>query len=59
MWSWSKIKAYVKEHQHHFLISLGVSLLVTISTNILIHYLAYILRFLHVPLKIVHMITGK
>ena len=56
---WSKIKAYVKEHQHHFLISLGVSLLVTILTNVCMHYLPGILHLLHVPAKIVHMITGK
>ena len=56
---WYKIKAYVKEHQHHFLISLGVSLLVTITTNVCMHYLPFFLYLLHIPVKIIHLVTGK
>jgi hypothetical protein len=55
---WSRVKAYVKAHADHFLISIGVSLAITIITNVLIHYLAFILRFMHVPAKIAHMLTG-
>jgi hypothetical protein len=54
-----KIKAYVKAHADHFLISIGVSLAITVITNVLIHYLADILRLMHVPARLVHLLTGK
>ena len=56
---WSRVKAYVKAHADHFMISIGVSLAITIITNVLIHYLADILKFMHVPVKIVHLLTNK
>lgn len=56
---WSRIKAYIKAHADHFIISIGVSLAITIITNVLIHYLADILRFVHVSAHLVHLLTGK
>jgi hypothetical protein len=56
---WAKVWGYVKEHQHHFMISIGVSLVITILTNVIMHYFTSILHFLHVPAKIVHLITGN
>lgn len=59
MFLWSKACAYVKAHADHFLISIGVSIAIAILTNVFMHYLPYILYLLHIPAKIVHLITGK
>jgi hypothetical protein len=55
---WSRVKAYVKAHADHFMISIGVSLAITIITNVLIHYLADILKLMHVSMKFVRLLTG-
>jgi hypothetical protein len=55
----SKAKAYVKAHLDHFLISIGVSLVITVITNVCMHYLPAILRFLHIPAKLIHLVTGN
>lgn len=53
----SKIVAYVKAHADHFLISIGVSIIITVITNVLIHYGAIIMQHLHVPAKIINWLT--
>lgn len=55
----SRAVAYVKAHADHFMISLGVSLVVAILTNVIMHYLPWMLHSLHVPSEIVHLFTGK
>jgi hypothetical protein len=56
---WSRIKAYIKAHADHFLISIGVSLAITIITNVCMHYLPTILRWLHLPMKLIHLLTNR
>jgi hypothetical protein len=53
------VYSYIKTHFDHFMISLGVSIVVTVITNVAIHYGAHILRWMHVPAKLVHMMTGN
>lgn len=58
--AWYKgVRDYIKTHFDHFMISLGVSIVVTILTNVAIHYGAYILKWIHVPAKLVHLLTGN
>lgn len=54
---WTKIVAYVKAHADHFIISIGCSVAVTVITNVIMHYLPYILRFLHIPAKLIQLFT--
>lgn len=53
----ASIKAYVKLHADHFMISIGVSIVIAIITNVLIHYMAGIMRLLHVPAKLIQWMT--
>ena len=52
---WSKIVAYVKAHADHFMISI----VVTVIANVAIHYGGDLLRWMHVPAKLVHLLTGN
>ena len=53
------VKSYISTHFDHFMISIGVSIVVTVIANVSIHYGADLLRWMHVPAKIVHMMTGN
>jgi hypothetical protein len=55
---WSKACAYVKAHADHFLISIGVSMVVTILSNVALHYGADILRWMHVPQWVLRWFTS-
>jgi hypothetical protein len=50
---------YIVTHKHAFMISLGVSIVITIITNVFIHYLLDILKFIHAPQSIIHMVSGS
>ena len=53
------VRNYIGANFDHFMISLGVSIVVTVITNVAIHYGANLLRWIHVPAKLVHMMTGN
>ena len=53
------VKAYIAKNFDHFMISIGVSIVVTIIANVAIHYGADLLRWMHVPAKLVHLLTGN
>lgn len=55
----AKITAYVQAHADHFLISLGVSLAVTVLTNVLMHYLPALMHLLHLPAKLIRLLTQQ
>lgn len=42
-------KGYIKAHLDHFLISLGVSIVITLITNVFLLHLAFWLHLCHVP----------
>lgn len=50
---------YIVTHKHAFLISLGVSCVVTILTNIIIHYFLDILKWAHVPARLIRIFSGQ
>jgi hypothetical protein len=53
------VKNYIAKNFDHFMISIGVSIVVTVIANVAIHYGADLLRWMHVPAKLVHMMTGN
>jgi hypothetical protein len=53
------VKSYIAKNFDHFMISIGVSIVVTVIANVAIHYGADLLRLMHVPAKLVHMMTGN
>jgi len=53
------VKAYIAKNFDHFMISIGVSIVVTIIANVAIHYGGDLLRWMHVPAKLVHLLTGN
>lgn len=53
------VRNYIKANFDHFMISIGVSIVVTIIANVAIHYGAGLLRLMHIPAKLVHLLTGN
>jgi len=53
------VKSYISKNFDHFMISIGVSIVVTIIANVAIHYGGDLLRWAHVPAKLVHLLTGN
>lgn len=54
-----EVKDYILTHKHAFLISLGVSTVVTLASNVLVYHLGYWLHFFHVPAFIIHWLGYK
>ena len=53
------VKAYISANFDHFMISIGVSIVVTVIANVAIHYGADILKLLHVSPKLIHLLSGN
>ena len=49
----STIRQYVAAHLDHFLISLGVSIVVTAISDVFVYHLAFWLHLCHVPENII------
>ncbi|VVB55102.1 Uncharacterised protein [uncultured archaeon] len=45
----NKILSYVKAHADHFMISIGVSIVITVITDVIVHYATPILHWMHIP----------
>jgi len=50
---------YIVTNKHAFMISLGVSIVITIITNVVVHYFLDILKWAHVPARIIHIFSGN
>lgn len=48
------IKNYVKAHLDHFMISIGVSIVISLITNVFLHHLPFFLHLFHVPTGLIH-----
>ena len=55
---WVAVWAYIVTHKHTFFISLGVSIVITIITNVIVHYFLDFLHLIHAPARIIHIFSG-
>ncbi len=49
----STVKQYVATHLDHFLISLGVSIVITAISDVFVYHLAFWLHLFHVPENVI------
>ena len=49
---------YIVTNKHAFMISLGVSIVITIITNVIVHYFLDVLHWIHAPARIIHIFSG-
>ena len=52
------VKTYILTNKHAFMISLGVSIVITIVTNVIVHYFLDVLKWIHAPARIIHIFSG-
>jgi len=53
------VKNYITANFDHFMISLGVSIVVTVVANVFAYHLGFWLHLFHLPLPLIHWLGYK